>query len=505
MQPKKDPVLHLLGMREIYLATAELPHPDLDNADGASIARLHAVFARQCQSFAADGIPSLAVRRDRIDRAIGMLVDHRQALCEALSEDFSNRSHEQSAMLDIAATLEQLKHVRKHMARWMRPQRRRPNLPLGPLGAKAEIRFEPKGVMANIAPWNFPVHLAIAPLAPMLAAGNRVIIKLSELTPRTADLLQTLIAETFAETEVAAFSGGPDFGAAFAALPFDHILFTGSPRVGKLVMREAAANLCPVTLELGGKSPVVVTDGADLAYAAQRVAWGKLLNAGQICLAPDHVFVPEAQLEEFISAYTDATATMYPALLDNPDYTAMISGHHLERMHGYIAEARAAGARVIEINPSGEDFSQQNARKMAPTLIVDPPEHLGLMRDEIFGPLLPIRTYAGLDTVIAKINANPHPLALYVFGQPAAVEKVLANTHSGGAAINDVIMHVMQEDLPFGGIGNSGMGAYHGEFGFRTFSHMRSVYRGTRLDPMQLLKPPYGKLARRILDFMIKR
>ena len=323
----------------------------------------------------------------------------------------------------------------------MKPNRRSANFPFNLLGARAEVHYQPKGVIANIGPWNFPVLAAFSPLAPMLAAGNRVILKVSELTPRTAELCRTMIEKAYDPQEVACFYGGPDLGAAFTSLPFDHIFFTGSPRVGKLVMKAAADNLTPVTLELGGKSPVIVADNADLELAAYRIAWGKLMNSGQICVTADYALVPEAMLRPFIAEIERAVARLYPTLRDNADYTAMISDHHRSRVLGYIADARTKGAEIIEINPAREDFAQATTRKIAPTLVINPGDDCHVMQDEIFGPILPIKTYRKIDEALSYINARPRPLALYFFGGRKQADHVLSSTISGGASINDVAMH----------------------------------------------------------------
>jgi coniferyl-aldehyde dehydrogenase len=474
-------------------------------AESATIAELKKVFAGQRGAFMRDGIPTAEVRIDRIDRAIGLLVDHKQAICEAISEDFGCRAHEQTMLLDVFVGIEHLKYCRKHLRQWMKPSRRSANFPLNLFGARAEVHFQPKGVIANIGPWNFPVLAAFSPLAPMLAAGNRAILKVSELTPRTAELCRTLIAKTFDPTEVACFYGGPDLGAALASLPFDHIFFTGSPRVGKLVMKEAADNLTPVTLELGGKSPVIVASDADLALAAYRIAWGKLLNSGQICVTADYALVPEALLRPFIAEFERAVARLYPTIRDNPDYTAMISDHHRKRVLAYLDDARGKGVEVIEINPAKEDFSAAATRKIAPALVINPGDDCRVMQEEIFGPVLPIKTYRKMDEALAYINARPRPLALYFFGGRKDADHVLASTISGGASINDVAVHVLQDNLPFGGSGNSGMGNYHAEFGFMTFSHARAVYRGIRRDPLAVVRPPYTERTRRVLAFLTRR
>jgi coniferyl-aldehyde dehydrogenase len=475
------------------------------NLDASAIERLKQVFATQRAAFLREAAPTAEVRIDRIDRAIGLLVDNKRAICEAVSEDFSNRAPEQTMLLDVYGSIEQLKYCRKHLRQWMKPARRRANFPFNVLGAGAEIRYQPKGVIANIGPWNFPVLAAFSPLAPMLAAGNRVILKVSELTPRTAELCQTMIAKAYDPAEVACFYGGPDLGAAFTSLPFDHIFFTGSPRVGKLVMKAAADNLTPVTLELGGKSPVIVADDADLELAAYRIAWGKLMNSGQICVTADYALVPEAMLRPFIAAIERAVARLYPTLRDNADYTAMISNHHRDRVLGYIADARTKGAEVIEINPAREDFTQATTRKIAPTLVIDPSDDCNVMQEEIFGPVLPIKTYRAIDEALSYVNARARPLALYFFGGRKQADHVLSSTISGGASVNDVAVHVLQENLPFGGSGNSGMGSYHAEFGFQAFSHARAVYRGIRIDPLAIMRPPFSNRTRRLLAFLTRR
>lgn len=474
-------------------------------ADAATIEQLKQAFAVQRAAFLRDGSPTAEIRIDRIDRAIDLLITHQKSICEAVSEDFSSRAHEQTMLLDVVGSIDQLKHCRKHLRQWMKPERRGANLPFNLLGARAEVHYQPKGVIANIGPWNFPVLAAFSPLAPMLAAGNRVILKVSELTPRTAVLCRTMIAQAYDPAEVACFCGSPELGAAFTALPFDHIFFTGSPRVGKLVMKAAADNLTPVTLELGGKSPVIVAEDTDLALAAYRIAWGKLTNSGQICVTTDYALVPEALLRPFIAELERAVARLYPTLRDNPDYTAMISDHHRRRVLGYLDDARSKGAEIIEINPAREDFTKATSRKIAPTLVINPSDDCRLMQEEIFGPILPIKTYRTLDEALAYVNAGQRPLALYFFGHRKQADHVLASTISGGASINDVAMHVLQDNLPFGGSGNSGMGNYHSDFGFKAFSHARAVYRGVRADPLAVLRPPFNGRTRRLLGMLTRR
>jgi coniferyl-aldehyde dehydrogenase len=470
---------------------------------------MNAILASQKAAHLRDGAPSAAQRADWIDRCIGLLVDHRTEIVEALNADFGARSREASAFTDVASSITTLKHAKAHLRAWMKPERRKPTPAiLGLFGARAEIRFQPKGVVGVISPWNFPVNLTFTPLAGILAAGNRAMIKPSEYTPATSELMARMFAKAFKPEEIAVVVGGPDVGAAFAGLAFDHLIFTGATSVARHVMKAAAENLVPLTLELGGKSPVFIGRSADMGVAAARIMNGKTLNAGQICLAPDYVLAPREKIGEFVEAARGAVAQMFPTIRDNPDYTAVISDRHYARITGYIDEARAAGARVIELKPEGEDLTQQEHRKIAPTLILDPSDDLKVMQEEIFGPVLPVKSYGAIEEAIAYVNAHDRPLGLYVFGQDAAErEKVLAETTSGGVTVNDVIMHVAQEEIPFGGVGPSGMGAYHGHDGFLEFSHKKAVFSqvAKELGPLKALRPPYGPSIRKFLDGAITR
>jgi coniferyl-aldehyde dehydrogenase len=472
------------------------------------LARMAQVLRRQKAANIRDGAPSLEVRIGRLDRAIGLLIKHQGAIVAALTQDFGSRAPAVSGITDIGASMGPLKHAKAHLKSWMKPERRKtsPAL-LGMLGAKAEVRFQPKGVVGIISPWNFPVNLTFAPLAGVLAAGNRAMIKPSEFTPATSDLMAQMFAEAFDEDEIAVFPGGPDVGQAFSDLAFDHLVFTGATSIARHVMRAAAANLVPVTLELGGKSPVILGRSADYATSAARIMAGKTLNAGQICLAPDYVMAPESEIGAFVKEATAAVTAMFPTIKDNPDYTAVIAERHFERIKGYVDDARAKGAEIVEINPAGEDFSQQEHRKIPPTLILNPTDEMKVMQEEIFGPVLPVMTYRNVDEAIAYVNAHDRPLGLYYFGEDAAEEaKILAHTTSGGVTVNDVIFHVAMEDLPFGGVGPSGMGSYHGVDGFREFSHRKSVYRQIKKDfgPMKALRPPYGEGVKKFLAGQLK-
>ena len=392
-------------------------------------------------------------------------------------------------------------HAKKNLKKWMKSEKRKASIAgTGPLlsltGAKAVINYQPKGVVGVISPWNFPVNLALAPLAGIIAAGNRVMLKPSELTPSSSDLMKKMINEYFDESEIAVFTGDPAVGAAFSALAFDHMLFTGGTEIAKHVMRAAADNLVPLTLELGGKSPVVVGQSSKMQDVAQRVMQGKTMNAGQICLAPDYALVPEGRVNEFVDAAVSVTSEMFPEMKDNDDYTSIINQKHYDRIQGYLTDAKEKGAEVVEINPSNEDFSQQPHHKIPPTIVLNPTEDMQIMQEEIFGPVLPVKTYSNVSESVDYINSKDRPLGLYYFGKDKKEQDfVLNNTTSGGVTVNDVISHIQMEDLPFGGVGPSGMGSYHGHDGFKEFSHAKATYTQSKLNLMKIagLVPPYKK------------
>ena len=479
--------------------------------DARSIAErsIRTLVDKQKKAFLKDGEPTAERRIDWLNRAIDILVTHKEAIAEAMASDFGHRSHDQSLFTDVGGSIAALKHARQHLKSWMKPEKRRPSPALlGLFGARAEVRYQPKGVVGIISPWNFPVNLTFTPLAGGFAAGNRAIIKPSEFTPATSELMARMFRAAFDETEVAVVTGGAAVGEAFSRQPFDHLLFTGATSIAYHVMRAAAENLVPVTLELGGKSPTIIGKSADMADAAQKIMMGKTLNAGQICLAPDYVFVEDSQVDAFVAQAQSSVSRMYPTLKDNPDYTSVVNQRHFDRLQGYLTDARAKGARIVELNPAHEDFSQQPHHKIPPTLVLDTTEDMKIMQDEIFGPLLPVKTYRGVDEVIDYVNDHPRPLGLYYFGaDKAEKEQVLKRTTSGGVTVNDVVMHVSMEDLPFGGVGPAGMGAYHGIDGFRTFSHAKAVYTQARIDVagMAGLRPPYGDKLRATLGKQITK
>ena len=452
------------------------------------------ILDRQKRAYLNDGVVSNEVRHDRLERAVNVIKKNEEKLVDAMNGDFGHRSHHQSRFTDIASSIGPLRHAQKNLKRWRKSEKRSAMFPLSLFGAKARVDYQPLGVVGVISPWNFPVNLTFTPLAGVLSAGNRCMIKPSEYTPETSKAMAEAISEEFDIEEIAVVLGGPETGASFSGLPFDHLLFTGATSIAKHVLSAASENLVPVTLELGGKSPVIVGESANMDATAGAIMAGKMMNAGQICLAPDYVFLPKTRVQEFVESSKKAVSKMFPTLLDNPDYTSVINDRHFDRISSYIDEAKQKGVEVVEINPANEDFRQQPHNKIPPTLIIDPPEELQVMQDEIFGPVMPIKSYDQVEETISYVNDRPRPLGLYYFGSNSKEESdVLNRTTSGGVTVNDVVMHVAQEDLPFGGVGPSGMGSYHGEDGFKRFSHAKAIYTQTKLGAvLEALRPPYG-------------
>ena len=460
-------------------------------------------------AFQREGAVSAQVRQDRIQRIIDLVFDNREQLVASLAEDFGHRSHHQSLMSDIYATLECLKHSKKHLKSWMKSERRSAPFPLNLLGAKARVEYHPKGVVGIIGTWNFPVNTIFGPLGGVFAAGNRAMIKCSEITPKTGELIETLIKKYFDDEELVAINGGPEVGASFSATPFDHIIFTGATSIGRHILHAAADNLTPVTLELGGKSPVIIADDYDLQEAVERIINGKILNQGQVCLSPDYIFVPKDKLEDFNTRCMDYLGKLYASILDNPDYTSVVNARHFQRLQSYLEDARQNGADIREFNPANEDFSQQQGTHKIPlTLVINPGDELLVSKEELFGPVIVVRSYDKLQDCLDYVRARPHPLALYYFGNSKSEQRyVLDNSTSGAVTINDVIFHVSCEDLPFGGIGPSGMGNYHGLDGFKTFSHPRAVYTQSKINFQRLggMIPPYGDKCDKTLKTMIRK
>jgi len=454
------------------------------------------VLNLQKKKFIKDGPPSINLRVDRLNRLTSMLVENRYAFTEALSSDFGSRSQNASLMTDVYTVLPEITNAIKNIKRWTKDEKRSSNMPFSLFGAKSYIRYEPLGTIGMISPWNFPVNLAFGPLASIFAAGNQVMHKPSELTPETAALMKELCDKAYDQDEFATFLGGPETGEAFSKLNFDHLLYTGSGNVGKHVMNAAAQNLVPVTLELGGKSPVVVGNSADIQASAKRVMFGKTMNAGQICLAPDYVMVHKDKKDEFISEAEKAVADYYPNIKNNDDYTSIINERHFDRLNGMIDDAREKGATINQINPSNEDFSQQEFFKIPPTIITDTSDDMRVMKEEIFGPILPVLEYTDVEEALDTINSKDRPLGLYYFGTDKNEQSnVLDNTSSGGVTINNVVGHIQQQDLPFGGVGPSGMGRYHSQDGFKNFSNARAVFKDVPffMDNLAfgMIRPPY--------------
>lgn len=450
--------------------------------------------------FEGERYPSAAARMDRLDRLWSTLDQYADRLCDALNEDFGYRSKQQSYFADVATTGKAIRLTRKGVRRWMKAERRKADLPFSLFGAKARVHYQPLGVVGIISPWNVPVNLTLTPLAGVLGAGNRALIKPSEHTPNTSAVMVDLVASAFSADEVTTVTGDASLGQQFSGLPLDHLVFTGGTSIARHIMRAAADNLTPLTLELGGKSPVLIGSGADLSAAAKRIVFGKVFNAGQVCLAPDYVLVPRDRLDELLAQIQLEIERSLPAGAASPDYVSVINSRQSERIRAYIDEARASGARVLGLAPD----HPEDDRRIPITLIVEPDESLRVSQEEIFGPILLIRGYERFEEALDYVNARPRPLALYHFGNRAEEQRrVIEQTSSGGVTINDVIMHYTFDDLPFGGVGPSGMGAYHGFDGFRQFSNARAVYHQTRFDLGSIIRPPYGPLFERFSRFLM--
>ncbi|MFK7991178.1 MAG: coniferyl aldehyde dehydrogenase [Sandaracinaceae bacterium] len=453
------------------------------------------------RGFDRDRNPSLKARIGRLDALERLVMDNRDTIIDTVSQDFGNRSAHETLIAEIFMVVEGIRHAKSHLRGWMKPVKRKVGIASQP--AKAKLHYQPKGVVGIISPWNYPVNLALAPMAGALAAGNRVMLKPSELTPKTSALLKRLTSEYFAPDLVQTVTGGVQVGIDFSHLAFDHLVFTGSTTVGRLVMKAAAENLVPVTLELGGKSPTLVHESYPVEKAAEAITFGKWFNSGQTCIAPDYLLVPEAMVEPLVAAIEARVRVSYPTLADNPDYTAVINEDHRARLVRTLEDARDRGARVIEINPAREDLAPSG--KLAPTLVLDVDDSMKVMQDEIFGPILPVVPYRRLDEALRYVNDRDRPLALYYFDDDASrVAEVLEKTVAGGVAVNACLMHFGQDDLPFGGVGPSGIGAYHGFEGFQAFSHAKSVFYQSKLNAASLLAPPHGKTLEVLLRVLLR-
>ncbi len=454
--------------------------------------RIQTLFAAQSAAYAGHPYPTAQERKASLQKLKRQLLRYQDVLAQAIHDDFGFRSHAESKMLDVMSSTLEINHAISHLSRWMRPRRRRPELLFA--SNSLQVTYQPKGVVGVIVPWNFPINLALGPLAAALAAGNRVMIKMAEVTPATNAALRRMLAEVFSEDEVAVVGEELANPNDFTALPFNHIVFTGSPAVGRIVMRTAADNLTPVTLELGGKSPALVARDYPVAEAARSITHGKGTNAGQICVAPDYALVPRESLAEFVANAKAAFIEMFGTrLAASPDYTAIVNDRQAARIEALLQDARAKGAQIEVCAHPGP------GRRMPLHIVTGLTRDMRLMHEEIFGPILPVLPYDQLDDAVGYINVGPRPLALYCYSRDAAVrERVLKATHSGGVTLNDWGWHTMNHDAPFGGVGNSGMGTYHGEEGFRELSHARTVFKRQRFFPTKLFHPPYGNWAQRL-------
>lgn len=474
-----------------------------ETAASTDTSALQTAFDGLKAAWSRDGGLDGKTRRAVLKKLKSEIIARRDDLAAAVSKDFGNRSRHETMGAEVFIPAESIRHTLEHLDEWMEPLEREISWHLQP--AKGRIVYQPLGVVGIIAPWNYPVQLALLPLIAAISAGNRVLLKPSEFTPETAKALEALFSAVFTPDQVRVINGGAELGAAFSALPFDHLLFTGSTRVGRYVMQAAAKNLTPVTLELGGKSPTIIHDSFPVKKAAERIAYGKTYNSGQTCIAPDYVLCPRDKVGAFVEAMKAHVSSFYPTIADNDDYTSVINDQHYTRLRGLIDDAREKGAKVEEINPAGESLPQ-DSRKLPLHIITGVTDEMSVMQEEIFGPVLPVVAYDSLDDAIRFVNDRPRPLALYYFDRSRKrVNQVLENTTSGGACVNDTLLHNTQEELPFGGVGPSGMGSYHGLQGFLTFSHAKSVLMQSRLAGTKMLNPPYSGLADGVFRLFIGR
>jgi coniferyl-aldehyde dehydrogenase len=471
-----------------------------DNITESELQNLKALVERQRSAFRAEGEVTYSTRIDRLKRLKALIVENKIEFATTTKREFNGaRSYEFSLFSEYASKVEAIDYSMKHLKQWMKPEKRKTNKPMNFLGGKSQVRYFPRGVVGIISPWNLPFGLTVAPLTSALAAGNRALLKPSEFVPETAALFAEVVPKYFSEDEVAVVTGGADISQQFAELPFDHLLFTGSTRVGAKVMQSASKNLVPVTLELGGKSPVIIGRSAKLELAGTRLTFGKLLNGGQLCLSPDYVLVPSELEEQFIARVINEAQSMYPNITENTDYTGVINERHFARLQNYIDDAVAKGAKLTIVGADKTRASEDN-RRMPLHILQNVNEDMLVMHEEIFGPILPIMTYTDIAEVPNKIEPRRNPLALYYFGKDKSEQEyLLSHVQSGGVCINDITLHYVQEDLPFGGIGASGMGAYHGPEGFKNMSHTRAIYSQTMIDVLPIIgaRPPFGEKFRK--------
>lgn len=466
-----------------------------------------AIFSRLREAARREPMPSHAERIARLDALATMIRSNQQDFIDAISADFGHRAAYETRLLEWMPLLDEIAHIRRHLRGWMKPRRVGANWTFWP--SIAALHPQPLGVVGVIGAWNYPLELTLSPAANALAAGNRVLLKPSEHAPRTAALLQQLIADTFAPEVFSVVIGDADASAAFASLPFDHLLFTGSTHVGRKVMQAAAANLTPVTLELGGKSPAIIHGDFELQHAADPIVTAKFWNAGQTCIAPDYVLLPNSHIDEFAKLAVQSIKRRWPAESRDRDYTSMINPKAHARMHTLVEDAAAKGARIMQAWPEDPADAEDGHRAFPPTLIADASGDMQVMEEEIFGPLLPLVGYDTLEDALDFVRSRDRPLALYYFDDDAArIRHMLDTTHAGGVTVNDCMFHFAQHRLPFGGIGASGLGVYHGEAGFRRFSHMKPVLRQSGLTAKvlgRMIKPPYGKQTDRLIRLLVGR
>jgi len=463
--------------------------PEHAAGEAAELTRLESLFARQREAYARAPMPTLEERKQHLTTLKALLIEHADALVAAIGADFTARSADETRLAEIMPGVQSIDYALKRLRRWMRPSRRCAGLQFLP--AAAFVAYQPLGVVGIMVPFNYPLHLAVLPLAAALAAGNRAMVKMSEFTPRTAALVAEMLRKGFAEEHVAVVTGEAEVAAAFSRLPFDHLLFTGSIPVGKQVMRAAADNLTPVTLELGGKSPAIIAEDMPLADIVDRLCFAKSLNAGQTCVAPDYILLPRGKLEAFIALYKAAFRKMYPKLSGNPDYTSLINARSQQRLQDWLKDAAEKGARI---ETASDEVIDDGTFRMPLHLVTEVTDAMKIMQQELFGPILPLVPYEHIDEALDYVNRRPYPLALYLFTYDRALQaRVVANTHAGSMCINDAMIQVAVDDMPFGGVGASGMGHYHGHEGFLTMSKAKSVLRKGRLNSMQFMYPPYGR------------
>lgn len=464
--------------------------------DNEKTNQIQNILHKQRVSYCFNSNPSYEERCHLLSKLETELRKYKEELAEALNQDFSCRSFDETMLAEIMVTIESIKYHKKNLKTWMKPSKRRVSALFAP--ASNQVVYQPKGVVGIIAPWNYPLQLSLVPLVTALSAGNRAVIKLSEYTPTTNIVLEKMLAEAYDEDVVAVVTGGPEIGELFSKQKWDHLIFTGSTEIGKHVMQAASKNLVPVTLELGGKSPCIVTNKADIESAAAAIVFGKVTNAGQTCIAPDYLLCPRELEQSLIQAITNKYKEYYPDIKANNDHTAIINKRQFDRLKGYLSDAAEKGAAIIELNNAEENFEE--TRKIPLTLVRNTTDQMTLMQNEIFGPLLPILTYDSLVEATNYINSRPRPLALYLFSHSAREQQmIIDSTHAGGIGINECLLHAAQDDLPFGGIGDSGLGHYHAKEGFLSLSHAKSIHKKGKFYTGKYIHAPYGRLAHKII------